>query len=291
MIKNKALLIFLAALPNIVLADDAGQACQKALNTGDFTHAAEAGTQSKDYDGIMCRGKAQLANNDFTHAITSFAEAEKATKDDFQQMLAVTFQARALQGAEKADEALASYDRSLQIAQQIKQQQGIMVNLNEGGQLLQSKGDTKGALERFLKAAPSAANDNERSECNQLIASAYSELGEHDKAIEYQLKSVLMEERSGDADHYLNARVELAAIATKAKDFARAERELNETFKLAQGAGSDYWQARTMLYQSRMERARGNSEQAKSLLQNALGLSNKIGAQALGNQIALELKQ
>jgi tetratricopeptide (TPR) repeat protein len=291
MMKNKALLLILAALPNIVLADSAVQSCQKALNAGDFSRAAEAGKQAEGYDGGMCRGKAQLANNDFGNAAASFAAAEKATQDNFQQMLAVTFLARAQQGANKIDDALASYDRSLKIAQQIKQQQGIMINLNESGQLLQSKGDIKGALERYLKAMPNAGNDNERSECDQLIAAAYSELGDHDKAIEYQLKSVLMEERSGDADHYLNARLELAAMAAKAKDFNRAQKEFDETMKLAQGASSDYWQARTMLYQSRMERARGNTEQAKLLLQNALGISNKIGAQALGNQIALELKQ
>jgi len=288
---KRILLVSLMLTPCMAMADDAVQSCQKALSEGNYAQAVQAAQKGSGYEAVMCRGKAQFANSDYINAAMTFAEAEKAAKEPFEQMIATTFLARASQGAGKSDDALAQYDRSLKIAQQIKQKQGVMVNLNESGQLLQAKGDTKAALERFLQAQPYAANDNERSESQQLIAAAYSELGDHDKAIEYQLKSVLMEERSGDADHYLNAKLELAAISAKAKDYTRAQKELDESMKLAQGAGSEYWQARTMLYQSRMERARGNTDQAKVLLQNALNISNKIGAQALGNQIAQELKQ
>lgn len=286
---NKTLLFLTMLLPGIALADDALQACQKALGAGDYAQAAQLGQKAGGYAGAMCRGKAQLAAEDFTNAAATFGEAEKSTQEPFEQMLAITFLARASQGAGKTDEALGHYERSLKIARQIKQSQALMINLNEIGQLLQEKGQTKPALDRFLEAAPYAANDNERSECDQLIASAYNQLGDHDKAIEYQLKSVLMEERSGDADHFLNAKLELAAISTKAKDYPRAQKELEESLKIAQNAGSEYWQARTMLYQSRLERARGNAEQAKILLNNALDIANKIGAESLSGQISSEL--
>lgn len=288
---KKTVLLYLMTLPALALADDALQACQKALAAGNFAQAAQTGQHATGFDGAMCKGKAQLAMNDFTNAATAFSEAENSAKEPFDKMLAITFLARASQGAGKTDEALGQYERSLMLAQQTKQNQALMIDLNEIGQLIQSKGETKEALERFLQAAPYAANDNERSECSQLIASAYSQLGDHDKAIEYQLKSVLMEERSGDADHYLNAKLELAAISTAAKDYPRAQKELDESLKISQNAGSEYWQARTMLYQSRLERARGNGEQAKTLLKNALDISNKIGAESLAGQISTELKQ
>ena len=283
------LLLGLTAFTLAAHADDSLQGCQKALAAGEYADAAKFGQKAGGYDGAMCAGRALLVSDDAAGAVAAFASAEKTARDAFEQMLAITFLARASQAAGKADEALGHYDRSLKIAEQLGQKQGIMVNLNESGQLLQTKGDYQAALERFQRAYPNAANDNERADCNQLIASAYSQLHDYDKAIEYQLKSMLMQQRSGDPDHYLNAKLELAAIAVAAKDFPRAQKELDESLKISQSAGSEYWRARTMLYQARLEKARGNTEQAKNILQDALAISIKIGAKALSAQISADL--
>ncbi len=288
--KQVLMLLCFVTLAPMAQADDSLQDCRKALNEGDYAKAAQFGQKAGGFDGAMCAGRALLASNDASGAVTAFSFAEKNAHDAFDQMLAITFLARASQAAGKSDEALGHYQRSLKIAQQSGQKQVIMVNLNESGQLLLEKGDAKAALEHFLQAYPNAANDNERAEGNELIASAYRQQKDYDKAIEYQLKSVLQQQRSGDPDHYLNAKLELADIATAAKDYTRSQKELDESMKVAQSAGSDYWQARTMLYRSRLERARGNADQVKSLLNEALELSNKIGAKSLSERISAELK-
>lgn len=287
---KKLLFISLIACSFNVHADPL-QNCQQALNSGDFAAAAQAGMQAAGFEGAMCKGRALLAMHDASGAISAFGEAEKNAKEPLEQMLAITHLARADRLAGKTDEALDNYERSLKIAQKIEHKQGMMVNFNESGEVLKDKGETSKAIDRFKQAYTFAANNNERSECHQHIASGYTQLGDYDKAIEYQLKSVLLEESNGDADHYLNAKLELAAIETLAKDYPRAQKELSDSLKIAKDGGSPYWEARTLLYQGRLEKARGNADQAKATLKNALDISNKIGANDLSSEINTEIQK
>ncbi|OGV73052.1 MAG: hypothetical protein A3B82_06040 [Methylophilales bacterium RIFCSPHIGHO2_02_FULL_57_10] len=288
---KNVLLFYCAIFPLLGHAEDALQACQKALSAGDYAQAAKTGKQAGGFNGAMCLGRALQASGDHAGAAAAFAEAEHNAHEPFDRMLAITFLARTSQAAGKVDEAFSHYERSLKIAREQGQKQALMITLNESGQLLQARGDFRAALGHFKEAYSLAANGNERSECNQLIAAAYNQLGDHDKAIEHQLKSVILEESNGDFDHYLNARLELAAIATTAKDYPRAQKELEGSLKQAQSAGSEYWQAKAMLYQGRLERVRGAAGQAQVLFKTALDLANKIGAETLSRQISAELKQ
>jgi tetratricopeptide (TPR) repeat protein len=286
-----ARLLLLLLLPlfgvNAHAADNA-QECEKALAAGNYADAAKSGYLAGGFTGSMCAGRALLASDDAAGAAAAFAAAEKSARDGFEQMLAITFLARASRDAGNADAALSHYERSLKIAEQIDAKQGIMVNLNESAQVLQNKGNPQQALERYQRAYQVAANDNERAETNRLIASAYRDLKDYDKAIEYQLKSMLAQQRSGDPDQFLEAKLELADIAVAAGDYSRAQKELEESLKISESAGSEYWRARTMLFQARLEAARGNAERAKQLRQDALALANKIGAKALAAQISTE---
>jgi tetratricopeptide (TPR) repeat protein len=288
---RNALFIYVALLPITGHAADDSQSCQQAFSAGNYVYAAQAGREKASFDDLLCAGRAQQALGDNNTAEKSFAEAEHLAREPFDTMLAITLLARSSQAAGKSSEALAQYDRSLQIARKLKQSQGQMVSLNESGQILQAQGNVKVALEHFHEAYPFAANDNERSECNQLISAAYSQLGDFDRAFEYQLKSVMLEEGSGDLDHYLNARLELAKIAMIMKDYKRSNKELKESLNVARVANSAYWEARTLLYLGRLERVLGNTEHAQTLLKNAQDIANKINAEVLGTQISSELKQ
>jgi tetratricopeptide (TPR) repeat protein len=287
---RKSLLLWLALLPISGHADDALQVCQKAFSDGDYTHAAQYGRQAGGFEGGMCAGRSQLALGDNAGAAASFSEAEHKAREPFDQMVAITYLARANQAAGKVDEAISHFERSLKIAREVKEKQVQMTNLNEIGQLLLVKGNKQEALMRFKEAYPLAANDSERSECNQRLASAYSQLGDYDRAIEHQLKSVVMEERSGDDDNYINARLELGAIAIAAKDYARAQKELEECLSLAHNGGSPYWESKSLLYLGRLEKALGNNEHARALFKQAAELANALGAQSLSGQISEELK-
>ncbi len=286
--KNPLIFALLLALPLTGLAEDTLQACRKAVDAGDYAASAKTAATQNTFDGVMCAGRAQQAVGEDLAAIETFAKAEKLAENAFNRTIAATFLARATRAAGKPDVALEHYARSLKLAQASKMEQAQWANLNEIGQIYQEKGDAKMAVQRYTEAYPFAANDNERSESNQLLASAYSLSGNHDRAIEHQLKSVMLEERSGDANHYLDARLQLAAYAVAAKDYPRANKEIADVIKVSKDAGSVYWEARASLQLARLEKSRGNLELARSTLKIAAELAGKSGVEALQRQIAQE---
>lgn len=290
---KKSLIVALALLvvPLSGLAEDPLQSCQKAVEARDYAAAAKTATAQIGFEGAMCAGRAQQAIEDYSAAQSTFTKAEQLAGDTFDRMIAITFLARSVQAAGKPDEALAHYERSLKLARDIKQTQALWANLNEIGQIYQDKGDFKAALERYTEAHAHAANDNERSESNQRLAAAWHQAGNHDRAIEYQLKSVILEERSGDANHYLDAKLKLAVYAISGKDYYRSNKELNDIVKVSRELGSAYWEARATLQLSRQEKSRGNLEQSRAMLNNAAELAGKIGVEALLSEIRLEAGQ
>lgn len=241
-------------------------------------------------DESLCLGKAFLATGKTAEALKALQNAEAMASDPFQKVVAVLFLARALSAADKPDEAMAQYQRALKLAAEVKNKQAQMMSLNEIGTLYLARKETQQALEHFLAAYPFAANDNERSECHQNIASAYHALRDFDHAIEYQLKSVLMEERSGEGSGYLNARLNLSAYFSDARDYTRAQKEVDEVLAIARNASSPYWEARTLLYLGRMEKSRGNPEKGLEHLRTAAALADKLGMKELRAEIDAEIK-
>lgn len=279
-----ALIVALAAFP-ILSQAGAMEDCQKAVEAGDFATAAQTAGAQNTFDGTMCAGRAQQALGENAGARSTFAKAEALAKDKFGSMLAMTFQARAARAVGDSDAALTHYNRSLKLAHEIKAPQGEWANLNEIGQIYQDKKDFTTALGRFKDAYPFASNDNERSESNQLIAAAYHLAGDHDHAIEYQLKSVILEERSGDANQYLNAKLLLAVYAMDGHEYSRANNELSAIIKVSKEVESVYWEARATWQQSRMEKLRGNQDQSNALLKSATDLAEKSGVRSLMEEI------
>lgn len=287
-------LVLSALLALVPVASQAGsllEACQRALEANDYAVAAKTASQQSGYEGVMCAGRALLAIGDHAAAESTFAQAEKLAADKYSGMLAITFLARSAYSSGKPDEALAHYERSLKLAREINMQQGQWVSLNEMGQIYQGRKDFKTAIELYKKASPVASNDNERSESNQLIAAAYHQSGDDDHAIEYQLKSTVLEERSGDANQYLRAKLQLAGYATSAKDYTRSNKELDDVVNVSREVGSVYWEARATFFLSRMEKLRGNLEKSATLLKAASDLANKSGIKSLIDEVGLETQR
>ena len=258
-------------------AQDALQNCREALVRADFASAIKFGRDAGGFDGLMCTGRAQLAKNDFSGASATFAVLEKNLSDDFQKMVVYTFQARSANGLGNRTEALNLYEQGLALARKLNAPQAVMTNLNEIGQIYQTGKDFNAALKRYLEAYNFAGNDNERSKCNQLIANAYSVLGNHDKAIEHQLKSVILEERSGGLDQYLEARLGLAEFAMNAKDWARARKDLDGSLAVARENQSLLWEARILIKSAKLERLVGNRQQSDALIESARSIAQQIG--------------
>lgn len=283
----KPMLIAVMALmiPLSAQADDPQLVCEKALTARNFKVAAQTAAGQTSFDGAMCAGRSLLAIGENDAAESSFTKAERVAASQFNRMVAITFQARAAYADGKADAALKHYSKSLALAAEIKALQGQWTSLNESGQILLDNKDYQGALVNFKQGYPFASNDNERSESNQLIAAAYHLSGDHDHAIEFQLKCSILEERSGDANQFLNAKLTLAQYQISGKEYQRAFNELNSIIKVAKEVGSTYWHARATLQLAHLEKLRGNTEQSTTLLQLATDLASQSGMTSLIEEV------
>jgi len=136
-----------------------------------------------------------------------------------------------------------------------------------------------------LQGAGLAANDNERGENYGRIAAAYSKLGNHEQAIEYQVKATLMQERAGEPDEYANAGLELGRLYMAAKNYARAENAFKKVLKFAQENGSAYWEARSNYMLGLNKAEQGDVEGGRTLMLDAHHNARRIGAASLAAEI------
>jgi tetratricopeptide (TPR) repeat protein len=288
---NNIILLALLTLSASVAQAEVSPSCQAALASGDYAKAVETGRNPQGFTDTMCLGKALRAQGKHSDALKVFIDAEKTAPGGFEHVMAVIYQARSMHDAGQTQQAMNTYQRCLDLSKQENIRQGQLVCLREPGQMLLDQHDPKAAMERFNQALPLISNDNERAESNELMAATYRQLSDYDHAIEYQLKATTEQRSSGDLNHYLNSTLELAAIRTEAKDYNAAQRNIDEALDQSRSGSSAYWEAKTLLYQGRLEKAKGNSSQAQTLFTQASTLATKAGEPTLIGDIAQELKQ
>jgi tetratricopeptide (TPR) repeat protein len=268
--------------------------CGQAVFNGDNAKALAIAEKLLKQDpanrtALLCRGRANTGLGQYGLALKDLQAAEKLSVAPLEHMKGLTFIANAQRDAKNYSEALSSYRQSLAIAQEQKDRQFERINLNQIGDILTASNQPEAALQSHLAAGKLDANDNERAESYGLIAAAYEVLGQHDKAIENQIKATVMEERAGELDNYANSYLELGRIYTAAKDYPRAEKAINKIIKLSKDQGGPYWEAKSYYYLARTKIAAGDSAAAKPLLNDALRISQQAGEQPLSEEIKLAL--
>lgn len=263
--------------------------CAALLASGKIESAIETGRKQADVSGWICAGRGLGTSNKYPEALEAFKKAESLATSPYERVLVAISKARLIRDSGDNEQAIAAYQQGFDLATQLKQRQGQLVNLNEMGQLFLSKNDAKAALEHFIKAYSYAANDNERAESNELVALAYRALGDYTHAVEYQLKGVSLERRSGELSSYLYAALELADLRTLNMDFRAARKDLDEVLVMARDVNSDYWIARALLVLGKLEIAQDNSEAGKQFLHQSLESAQKAGDTDLINVVTKAL--
>lgn len=261
-------------------------ACEQALESGDPGRGAVvaldgAKSDNEKREAFLCQARAQDELGHYEEALVSLQMAEKLATQPLERMVALTLQGNVLSAGKKPAEAMVAYRQSLQIALNEKSAAFELINRNQLGAVLQESGDTAAALEQFQMGLKVAANDNERADSHARIAGAQSLLGQHDKAIEHQLKSALYEEKAGDFNHYANAMLELGRICLVGKQYADAEKWINKFLGTIMEAGDSYWQARARFLLGQVKSAKGEGSAAKEQWAQAKAMAERIGARQL----------
>lgn len=262
-----------------------GSPCNDALIAGKFDNAIHHAEKDNSFDGRLCAARALLAKGMPKDAFGYLEQAVKLSQTPYEKMLAATYQGRTSKALGDTPNAIRYFQQAAALAAEGGQKQAQWFNLNELGQIQLDGESVESALEAFLKAYTYAANDNERSESDQLISSAYKAKGDMDHAIEYQLKATLLEKRSGELASYVGAVLELADLRIANKDLVAAEKNIREVMGITSEAKSDYWNARAFYVLAKLEYAKGNAAAYKQARLDAKLYADKAGDEVLRKQV------
>jgi tetratricopeptide (TPR) repeat protein len=276
-------------------------ACNAALNKADLSGALAISEeilklQANQRDGLLCKGRAlgaqsPAAQGKYAEALTNLDSALKQSQPGFEQILAHIFIGNLHKNNNKTAEAVASYEASIKICEAEKLNQFKRVNLNLIGDAHAQNKDLNAALSSYTAASKLANNDNERAEDYERLAATYNTLGQHNNAIEYQVKGVLMQRKAGTLDQVANANLELGRIYLAAKEYANAEKTYLEAAKFAKDNGGAYYEARANVGLANTKAANGDAAGAKTLLADAQTQAKNIGAADLNAEIENALKK
>ena len=272
-------LMSLNALADI--ADDT-YACNKLLSKGSFSQALTLSEQilkqdSKNREGLLCKGRALGSLGKVEEGIALVKIAEKLSTQPFDHIVALTLLGNLQKSTKDYQQAIATYEQSLSIAISINNIQFQRINHNLLGETLIETKQIQAGLEHYLAGNKLVANDNERADNYQRLATTYSLLKQHDLAIENQVRALLMQKGSGTLDDQANTSLELARIYTAAGEFVNAERTLVKVVQFSQENGGAYYEAKARLYQGLNKTASGDNAAAKAFYADASKMAKEVG--------------
>lgn len=263
------------------LADDA-YTCNKAAQKGDFDQALTLSEKVLQQDshyreGLLCKGRALGGLGKTDEGIATIKSAEELSKSPFEHMVALTLLGNLQKNVKNYSEAAVSYKQSLSIAESEHNEQFQRIDNNLLGEIYVADNHLQTGLDYYLVGKKFVANDNERADSYQRIATTYSLLKQNDLAIENQVKATLMQKHSGTLDDYANASLELGRIYTAAGEYANAERTFNKLIQFSQENGGAYYEAKATFYAGLAKSASGDHVAAKTLFADASKIAKKVG--------------
>ncbi len=271
-------------------------ACNAALEQGDLTTATKAADealqqQSDHHAALLCKGRVLGAAGKYNEGVNVLELATKTAQPGFEQIINYLLIGSLHKNNQKYTEAIANYEKSLKICESVKDNKFKRVNLNLIGQSHALNGDLNAALSSYLAGSKLANNDNERAENFEYLGATYSALGQHDNAIEYQLKGVLAQQKAGTLDDYANASLALGKVYALAKEYPNAENTYNKLIKFAKENGGAYYEAKANYDLAQMKAASGDAGKAKTMMADALKLAKSIGDTRLATEIETSMNK
>jgi tetratricopeptide (TPR) repeat protein len=292
---QKALTVLFTSLffNTIYAASDNAFSCNKAYDQMDLSTALSFATKAlsadkHDKEALICQGRVHSAQGNLDDALSSFKLADKESKDAFDKTIIALVTGHAYKDAGQFEQAVLSYEQSLQQAKITHSKAFERVAHQSIGNVHRNAKQYQSALESYLTAHTLAANDNERGESFESVALAYHMLNQHDAALEYQIKAFLMHEKSGTLDQYAHSSIELGRYYAAVKNYANAERTLNKIIKFAKDQGGAYYEAYGYCILAQVKAANGDAITAKTLIDQARLIAKNTNDQALAEEIEKE---
>ncbi len=300
LIKLFTVLFFISFyLNNIAYAQDfsdKNSACNSALDKGNVANAIVIADEilkqaPNNHSALLCKGRALGAQGKYDAALSAFELAAKQSKPGFDEIISYLLIGNLHLDNKKFTDAIASYEKSLKICEAEKNDKFRLINHNLIGEAQAQNNDLNAALASYLAGSKLTKNDNERADSYERLGTTYSALGQHDLAIEHQLKGVIMQKKSGTLDQYANASLALGKVYEKAKEYPNAEKTYTKFIQFAKDNGGAYYEAKASYELAQVKALSGDATSAKALLTDALKMAKNMGEGGLAGEIEASIKK
>ena len=270
-------------------------ACNSALDKGNISNALLISDEilqqeSNNRDGLLCKGRALGAKGNYDEALSALELAAKQSKPGFEEIISYLLIGNLHKQNNKNTEAIASYEKSLKVSAAEKNDKFKLINYNLMGETQAQNKDLNAALASYLAGYKLAMNDNERADSFEHLGATYSALGQHDLAIEHQLKGMLQQKKVGTLDQYADACLAMGRIYEKAKEYPQAEKIYTKLIQFAKDNGGAYYEAKASYGLAQVSAAKGDSGNAKTIMGDALKIAKSIGDSVLATDIETSIK-
>ena len=266
-------------IANSLFAKDKGlEQCESLMQKGDYTQALVSVKATRNIDGLLCQGRAQMALQQADQAQKSFEQALALKPQELSLASVHMLLGNALIAQNQLAQAVTQYDEAAKVSEQAKVKRYVMIAHQLKGEAYASQGQHQQALEAYQASEKLAMNDNERADCYAHLASAYEGLKQLDKAIEYQLKSALMQKKAGTLDQYAEASLVLGQLFHANKDYAGADKTFQRLWQFAKDNGGEYYVAKTNVYWAKTKVALGDNVASDKLLAEAKQIAQQLKA-------------
>ena len=292
-----SMFIFTFILSFNVKAEDISDqlaACTTALKQADLVKAISISenilkTDANNRDGLLCKGRALGAQGNYKEALSALELGANQSKEPFEQIISQLLIGNLHKENKQYAAAIASYNKSLALCLEQKNQKFAHINYNLIGESYTQNGDLNAALASYKTGEKQAMNDNERADSQERLANTYSALGQHDSAIEFQVKAILMQKKSGTLDQYANACLEMGRIYIAAKEYQNAEKTYIKLVQFSQENGGAYYEVKANIGLAQTKLILGDTATAKNLLLASQKTAKNIGADDLSAEINTSL--
>ncbi len=276
--KVALILLFNSLIINESFARDAAlESCDSALQSHQFSQAVNiAEKHPAQAEFWLCKGRAQSALNKTGDAEQSFKKAIALKPQGLDLISAYMLLGNVQQESKNTPAALESYQQALKLSEQHNMRRYVRIAHNLIGEALFENGQYGESLQAFQAGEKLALNDDERADSYVHEALTYERMQQLDPAIEYQLKGVMMLQKSAEPQQYAEASLVLARLFVAKKDFVSADKTYQRLMAYAQENGGSFYEAKTAIEWAEAKRLQNEGVAAERLLAQAENISQKI---------------
>lgn len=260
----------LLILNDVIAKESASETCDTAIQNRQYAQAITLAEQhSGQAEFWLCKGRAQSALKQNAAAQESFKQAIARKPVGLDLISAYLLLGNAQLEAKTHALAIESYQQALKLSEQQEMRRYSRIAHNLMGEAYFEIGEYAESLKAFETGEKLAMNDDERADSYIHEALAYQQMQQTDKAIEYQLKGVLMLRKSGTPDQYAEASLALGKLFVAKKDLVGASKTYQRLMEYAHENGGVFYEAKTAIYWAEVKRAQGDVAGAEQLIKQA----------------------